>query len=80
MRKDFPAREYKKRRLPYLSTNEKIEIIHAAMIEKKHHDFIARHYRISRSTISLLVKKVKANPDYVQGLLTVDESHHKIQK
>ena len=35
---------------------------------------------MSRPAVYAFVKKVKANPEYVDGLLTIDEPFHRVQR
>ena len=50
------------------------------MVRKWNYDDIARYYKIGKPTVALLIRKTKANPEYISGLLTVDETNLKIQK
>ena len=50
------------------------------MVKKEKHDDVARINRVARSTVSLLLRKIKANPKFIMELLTIEESNHKIQK
>ena len=73
--KDYPVRNYAKRNLKSLSLDEKINILYEAKVIKKSYDDIARSRRISRASISYLVKKVKDNAGYIPVSYTHLRAH-----
>ena len=40
---------------------------------------IAREHQVARASVSLLLKKVKDNPKYVEELLSIDAINHYVQ-
>ena len=70
--KDYPVKGYAKRNLKTLSIDEKINIIYKARILKESYDYIVRSHRISRGSISYLVKKVKDNSNYINELTSYE--------
>ena len=65
---DYPTGRYRKRRMNELSVNEKICIVHDALIAQDYHKDIALKYRISELLVRTLIKKAKQNKEFLNEM------------
>lgn len=75
----YPSRKFRQRRSNELDTAEKTAVVHAALVELSDYDSIARRFRISKTLVSNLVKKAKANRTYFQDIQAKESSKATIE-
>ena len=57
-----------------MTNSEKIGIAHAALIEHRKHEEIAKEYRIKRYTVSKIVSKSNKNPKFFEEIRAISQA------
>ena len=53
-----------------LTFDDKVDIIHRALVKMENHDTIGKNYNMKQCHISTLVRKAKKNPRFLEELAT----------
>ena len=68
------TRKHKNRgKMGRITIGEKIELAHKVICGYHTHEYVAREMKISRSTVSELIRKIRKNPELLHELIEKKE-------
>ena len=65
---DYRGRQHKKKKMNELALNQKVDIVHDALVNREFHETIAFKNGISTYQVRYLVRKAKRNKNFFQEL------------